>query len=69
MAVNIGMKYFENILVNEEYLVYFQQQNAKEWYTPVRGFTAKESSIWVVDQGDTMQTPKCNRKVVQGRWD
>ena len=41
MAVNIGMKYFENILVNEEYLVYFQQQKCEGMVHTCEGFYSK----------------------------
>ena len=29
----------------------------------MRGFTVKENSIWVIDQGHTKQFPKCNVKL------
>ena len=54
---------YENRIVEEDDLVYYQAKNRKAWLGPVKVFLIKGNSIWEIVHRDTRKIPRCNIKL------
>ena len=60
MAMKTRMRGYEDEMVKEDDLVYYQTENKKAWQGPVKVFTVKGNSVCVIANGDTRKIPRCN---------
>ena len=68
-ALNTRFKGYEDGIIEEDDLVYYQTQNEKAWLGPVKVFAIKGNSIWIFAHGDTRKVPRCNVKLYKKKKD
>ena len=60
MALNLRMKGYDDEMVKEEDVVYYQTQNRKDWLGLVKVCAVKGNSLWVIVQVDARKIFRCN---------
>ena len=63
IALNTRSKGYEDEILEEEDMVYYQVEGKKAWLGPVKIFTVKGNSIFLFANGSIRKIPRCNIKL------
>ena len=69
MASKTRFKGFEDEVIEEEDLVFYQAENKKAWLGPVKIFAIKGNAVFIFFNGSTRKIPRCNIKLCKKKED
>ena len=67
IALNTISRGYEDEIIKEEDLVFYQIENKKAWLGPVKIFTIKGNSVFMFANGSVRKIPRCNIKLYKRR--